>query len=138
MNAKNIFFTLILALGLTNISFAQYTNIADAVTDINTTLASASNTSVFEVSDKGLATKIDTDHSGVVYEFNLNNVEMIKHEQQLNNHLIKFICASGKKCFYCEQNEGEGIIHYLAVDSAESAKKIISAFKYVKQQTSMF
>lgn len=137
MNAKNIFFTLILALGLTNISFAQYSDIASAVADINTTLASASNTSVFEITDKGLAKKIDTEHN-VVYEFNLNNVEMIQHEQQLNNHLIKFICESGKKCFHCDKNEGEGIIHYLPVDSEATAQKIIEAFKYLKQKTSMF
>jgi hypothetical protein len=137
MNAKNIFITLILALGLTNISFAQYTNVANAVSDINTVLASASNTSIFEITDKGIAKKIDTEHN-VVYEFNLNNVEMIQHEQQFNSHMIKFICASGKKCFYCDKNEGEGIIHYLEIEDEASAKQIIAAFKYVKQQTSMF
>jgi hypothetical protein len=137
MNAKNIFITLILGLSLTNISFAQYNSIESAVAGINTVLAAASNTSVFNIDDKGLAKKIDTEHN-VVYEFNLNNVEMIQHEQQLNNHLIKFICASGKKCFYCDKNEGEGIIHYLAVDSEATATKVIEAFKYIKQQTSMF
>ena len=135
---KNIFITLILALGLTNVSVAQFTSIASAVTDINVILASAESTSIFEINDKGFAKKIDTEHSDVYYEFNLNNVEMIQHEQQFNNHVIKFICASGKKCFYCEKNEGEGIMHFLAVDSEGNAKKIISAFKYIKQQTSVF
>lgn len=137
MNKKNIFLTFIITLIVSTFSFAQYDNLTAAVADINSTLTSAGNTSVFTVDEKGEAKKEDQEF-GTIYEFNLNSVEMIQHEQQLNKHMVKFLCASGKECFSCADNKGAGVIHFLEVDTQANAEKIIAAFLYLKRETSMF
>lgn len=116
-------------------SFGQYSNVTEALKEINTTLQSINVEMTCD--DKGNATKTDVEFN-VIYEFNLNNVEIIQTYKEGPSNMVQFICASGKQCFYCDKNEGEGIFHFINVGDLASAEKIVLALKYIKRETSMY
>ncbi len=133
---KSLLLTSIFSLLITVISFAQYDGIQSAVAEINATMKNAPTACSFEVADNGETKK--QDEYGVIYDFNLNEVEVFQYEKQGNSHFVKFACASGNKCFHCDKNLGEGVIHFLEVSSEEDANKVIKAFKYLKQNIKFY
>lgn len=133
---KQVALIIILSFAFSMTGFAQYADINAAVTEINTLLASAPTKSSFTVDEKGETKKVD-EHD-VTYEFNLNDVEMVKYEKNGVSHLVKFICASGNKCFHSEDNLGGGVFHYLELDTEADAKKVVEAFMFIKQKIKMY
>ncbi len=134
---KNILLITALVLGFANISFAQYDGIQAAVKEINSILATAPTALEITVEENGATKKNDIANS-VVYDFNLNDVSLIQYEKQLNQFMVKFACASGKKCFHCEENLGGGIIHYIEASSEADAKKLVEAFMYLKKEIKFY
>ena len=131
---KKLLLLSIITLGLSNLASAQYADLAGAVASINTVLTKAPAPCSFQVAPNGEAKKQDSEYTDVVYTFNLNNVELIQYEQEGPSHRVKFVCASGNKCFHCDKNAGAGVVHFLEVDSKGDADEIIKAFQFIKQK----
>jgi len=133
---KSLFLTTLFTVLVSAVSFAQFDGIESAVAAVNTVMKGAPTTCSFEVADNGEAKK--QDEYGVVYDFNFNQVEVIQYEKQGNSHFVKLACASGNKCFHCDKNLGEGVIHFLEVNSEEDANKVVKAFMFIKQNVKFY
>jgi hypothetical protein len=131
---KHLLLLSILVLGLSATASAQYSDVNSALSAINAITANAPAPCSFEVTANGVAKKLDSEYTDVVYDFNMNDVELVQYEAELRQHRIKFVCASGNKCFHCEKNAGAGVFHYIEVNSEEEGKTIVAAFMYIKSQ----
>ncbi|MGB0862090.1 MAG: hypothetical protein ACPG19_07945 [Saprospiraceae bacterium] len=133
---KQLLLLSILVLGLSTVASAQYADVNAAVSAINAITSAAPAPCTFEVTANGLAKKLDSEYTDVVYDFNMNDVELVQYEAELRQHRIKFVCASGNKCFHCEKNAGAGVFHYIEINSKEEGETIVAAFMYIKSQVS--
>lgn len=133
---KNLLLSISFLLAFSNLSFTQanlalYESIEAAVEDINRMLATAPDPIKITYEYNGATTKQDIANN-VIYEFNIKHIFSIEYEKILNQFMVKLICANGERCFYCRENLGEGVIHFIEASSETDAKKLVDAFTFLK------